>query len=126
LRSGQSTVSHRAHGRHAGRRVGAGEDGLAQLAAALRLQVIFLLEEGEQRAHLREEALRHGRIEEEDVHPRPADREEVLGVAQQLRLVLAVGQPRLDPLSELLADGIALGPAERAVLGHLVDERTGR
>eukprot|EP00966_Prymnesium_polylepis_P078630 1822358-Prymnesium_polylepis.1 len=71
------------------------------------------------RAVLEEEALGHGGVEEEDVHPRAADGEEVLGVPEQLGLILAVGEARGDPLGELLADGVALGGAERDVLGDL-------
>ena len=71
---------HRADRRHARRGVGAGQDRLPQLAAALRLKVVLLLEEGQQRANLGEEALGDGGVEEEHIHARAADGKQILGV----------------------------------------------
>mmetsp|Transcript_12838 Transcript_12838/g.42643 ORF Transcript_12838/g.42643 Transcript_12838/m.42643 type:complete len:520 (+) Transcript_12838:819-2378(+) len=119
---------HGAHPRHAGRRARACEDRLPQLAAAGSLEHLILVKVGQHGdVVLGEQPLRRRRVEVEDVRARAADREHVLHVPHEmLELLLEVCQPRLHPLLQLAADGVALGRAERDVLAHLVDERADR
>eukprot|EP00965_Chrysotila_dentata_P106617 3521477-Pleurochrysis_carterae.AAC.1 len=78
---GPAEKGHRAHRRHNALEAKAGEDRVTQLPGSLGAKVGLLLEISVQAAGLRE-ALGDGRIDEEDVVARDADRQHVLDGSQ--------------------------------------------